>query len=289
MLDIIREILPEFCGFYFSSVQVYFPRKKSRLKVPESTLLLLNSNKPFDYLLFPHIDRICHRKDRKLFFPVQHAKKQFLGFYQKKNPRFFWDTIEQVSLFPLIDTRFDFKTDFHSFLSDEETKQESIRSILKALESKQHPVLYSEEFPEKISSFPFILQSLLQEKEKLLVLQINLSYDLLSENGIKAHIYPGRPFYIRRENSRSHIAQLLLRESITGFTLSPGHLFAYGLFSEDIKNGVSRHFFFYKMNRLANALYREKFCNVSDKCLESSYEELFADYIYFAKKNAYIE
>lgn len=122
-----------------------------------------------------------------------------------------------------------------------------------------------------------------------MVLQINLSYDLLSENGIKAHIYPGRPFYIRRENSRSHIAQLLLRESITGFTLSPGHLFAYGLFSEDIKNGVSRHFFFYKMNRLANALYREKFCNVSDKCLESSYEELFADYIYFAKKNAYIE
>ena len=101
---------------------------------------------------------------------------------------------------------------------------------MKALESKQHPVLYSEEFPEKISSFPFILQSLLQEKEKLLVLQINLSYDLLSENGIKAHIYPGRPFYIRRENSRSHIAQLLLRESITGFTLSPVHLFAYGLF-----------------------------------------------------------
>lgn len=75
---------------------------------------------------------------------------------------------------------------------------------------------------------------------------------------------------------------------VSNITIFPIHLFSYALFSSEIHEGIARKYIFYKMNRLANSLFKNKVYVVSRECLEQSYDELFAILLQDAIDNGYL-
>lgn len=112
--------------------------------------------------------------------------------------------------------------------------------------------------------------------------------DILTDSKPKLHIASCPPIFVHNKNilQVSSSAWNHLQENT--IVVTPAHLLSYSLFSQEMEMGLSRQLLFYKMNRLANGIYREKIANISIESLQYSYDELFAECIHELKKNEYL-
>ncbi|MEM7179665.1 MAG: hypothetical protein AAF518_02050 [Spirochaetota bacterium] len=257
---------------------VYLPGKRKKISLPSPSIVLIPQKDPRDLFLLPQIvnslqtQAFYHTSFTKTLHNFQHYL-QTCGFFPNKLFSTLKNSLNLLKIYELFD---EFRV----------SPSQLLLTIQTSLQKGCHFLLYEGEcLPEQWEDVVF---SLLSSSEEERFVYVNLSYDYITAAKSNIHISFSGPFILHKQEKRDEVIKELFSKQKQTFTLTPGHLFSYTLFSPDMQTGISRQYLFYKMNRLANIVYREKTCNVSQECLEYSYDELFATPLQEAKRNGYI-
>lgn len=264
-----------------AEIFTYLPARRNSISLPSPGIILISEKDPRDLFLLVEILQTIHT-GLPFTFHFNNTLKSFSQILQNSG------FIPPILLPPLKKS--------HTFLQalakinplQEKTISTStddlVERILKSLQAGHHYLLYESEcLPDSLED---VLLALVKAEGSERFLDIQLTYDYITAIRSNVHIAFSQPFVIQNDdNTLSDLQQIRKRQ----FTMTPGHLLSYAIYSNDMQTGLSRQFLFYKMNRLANALYREKTCRVSRECLEYSYDELFAVPLKNAKDLGYLD
>jgi hypothetical protein len=263
-------------------VQKHLNVAETRSKLPEKTIVLVTSKKEKDIFLLPEILKML--PGFKDFSVPAFGKYKEFSFGRGKT-----GLMQKTGILSLIlkysgVRQIEFK--------DQNLTDTIVSEILNEVRKDKLVVLFRSEFQDQ---FPDknVLSILLYEigkkdKDNHYII-ISPTYDTLFSNKEIVHLKRSDFFQIKHDESPISISTLLNFKSSICITLTPGNLFSYALYSQELKEGISRSFLFYKMNRLANTIYREKYCVVARECLEQSYDELFAELMEEAINNGYMK
>ncbi|MBK8394938.1 MAG: hypothetical protein IPL26_06770 [Leptospiraceae bacterium] len=288
--------------FFFKDVKYYLQTGIHSIPfLPYPCTVLVNNVEERDVLLVGFLEKIFHL-EAMLYFPIQKNLTEREFPFETKSiwKKIIKSIILQFSIVPI----FIRLTGGQHLTKDIFNLLRTIRrntslSIYEKFESfktqiakRKTFVLFGSELgigEGDLENISGILRIINKKNPEMNYIQVSLTYDyLLSEEGI-IHISHGGIFQINPEKTISSIAANIKLKRSLSTTVTPGNLFAFAIYSPEVQGGVSRHYLFYKMERLANVIYREKLCNISLECLEISYDELFADILFNANKNEFIK
>lgn len=296
------KILRYLCRFFFNDIKYYLQSGiHSRPYLSYPSTIFVNSVEERDILLVAFLGKIFNFRAR-LYFPIQKnlGEREFKSETKSKSKKIMRIIILQLSIIPflirLAGGRF-LKKDILNLLKSIRRNTsfsiyEKFESFKKQLSQRKTFVLFGSELgiaEGDIETISGILRITNEKNPNMSYIQLTLTYDyLLSKEGI-VHISHSGLFQMNPEKAISSIAATLKLKRSLGITVTPGNLFAFAIYSPEVQSGVSRQYLFYKMERLANMIYRDKYCNISRECLEMSYDELFAEILFNAKKEEFIK
>lgn len=119
-------------------------------------------------------------------------------------------------------------------------------------------------------------------------LDITLTYDYLSSRKATVHMGLSEIFQMNDEISEKDFTGQIKEKLSVHYTITPGNLFSYALFSEEVRKGIPRHFLFFKMERLVNTLYKSGNFYIANELLVRSYDDIFAEMLLRAKETGYL-
>ncbi|MBP7280134.1 MAG: hypothetical protein KBA66_01060 [Leptospiraceae bacterium] len=288
--------------FFFKDVKYYLQTGMHSVQtLPYPCTVLVNNVEERDILLVGFLAKLFRLKAR-LYFPVQRnlPEREFPFETKSTWKKIIKAGILHLSLIPiclrLVGGKY-LKKDLFNLLrtirrSTSVSIYEKFESFKNQIAKRKTFVFFGSELgigEGDLENTSGILRMFNKKNPDMNYIQITLTYDyLLSKEGI-VHISHGGLFQMKPEKTISSIAATLKLKRALSTTVTPGNLFAFGIYSPEVQSGVSRHYLFYKMERLANVIYREKICNISRECLEMSYDELFAEILYNAKQEEFIK
>lgn len=294
-------LLRSIAKFFFKDIKYYIDSNQYKnLTLPYPSTIFINSVEERDILIIGYLFEIFNLK-AKLYFPMQNnvSDRHFSAETKSRWKKLCKLVIVKFHLIPILlrltggkyassetfkllqtirkNTSFSIYEKFESF-KQQISKQKTF--VLIGYESKNGE--------KDIENTSEILRIFNNKNPDMNYLQITLTYDyLLSKEGI-IHISHSGLFTMKPDKTISSIAATLKLKRTLGTTVTPGNLFAFAIYSPEVENGVSRQYLFYKMERLANQIYKEKFCNIAIECLEMSYDDLFAEILHDARMNQYL-
>ena len=299
---ISTSILKCLSKFFFKDVKYYLHTGiESRLHLPYPTTIFINNVEERDVLLSAYLADIFSIKAR-LFFPVQMnlSDRKFPSETKSLIKKIIRAVILHLSLIPIclrVAGAKNVTKDIFNLLKSIRrntsfTIYEKFQSFKEQISKRKTFVLFGHEIGNgetDIENASGILRIFNKKNPSMSYVQLTLTYDyLLSKEGI-VHISHSGLFQIKPEKTISSIAATLKLKRTLSTTVTPGNLFAFAIYSPEVQHGVSRQYLFYKMERLANEIYREKFCNIARECLEMSYDDLFAEILFNARKDEFIQ
>jgi len=300
--NLSARILRFISKFFFNDVKYYLQTGlHAKLSVPYPSTIFVNNVEERDLFVVAFLGEIFNIRT-KLYFPVQKnlADKKFSSQTKSSFKKIFGFIILNLSLIPfclrLAGGRY-VKKDIFNLLktirrSTSFSIYEKFESFKKQIADRKTFILFGSELgigEGDIETTSGILRIFNEKNPNMSYIQLTLTYDyLLSEEGI-IHISHGGLFQMNPNKRISSIAATIKLKRSLGTTVTPGNLFAFAIYSLEVQSGVPRQYLFYKMERLANVIYSEKICNISRECLEMSYDELFAEILYNARKNDFLK
>ena len=294
-------ILRFLCKFFFKEIKYYQQtRLEANLPLPYPCTIFINNVDERDVLLIGYLNKIFHLKTR-LFFPVQKNlwEREFLVETKSIYKGWIRSIIMTLSIIPILlrlaGARYAKKDIFDLLKSIRRNTSFSIyekfQSFKEQISRRKTFVLLGYELGNgetDIENTSGILRIFNEKNPDMKYDQLTLTYDyLLSKEGI-VHISHSGFFQMNPEKTISSIAATLKLKRSLSTTVTPGNLFAFAIYSPEIQNGVSRQYLFYKMERLANLIYREKICNIARECLEMSYDDLYAEILFNARNDDFL-
>jgi hypothetical protein len=295
-------ILKYISKFFFKDVKYYLHTGiHSRLSLPYPCTIFVNNADERDVLLAAYLGEIFHIKAR-LYFPVQKNlwDREFPSETKSIYKKIIRAVILNLSIIPiclrLAGAKYVTKDTFNLLKSIRRNTSFSIyekfQSFKEQISKRKTFVLFGYELGNgeaDIENTSGILRIFNEKNPDMSYIQLTLTYDyLLSKEGI-VHISHGGLFQMKPEKTISSIAATIKLKRSLSTTVTPGNLFAFAIYSPEVQHGVSRQYLFYKMERLANMIYGEKYCNIARECLEMSYDDLFAEVLFNARKEEFIK
>lgn len=295
-------ILRFICKFFFKEVKYYQQtRMEANLPLPYPATIFINNVDERDVLLVGFLNKIFNLKTR-LFFPVQNNlwDREFSVETKSIYNKWIRSVILILSIIPILlrlaGAKYAKKDIFDLLKSIRRNTSFSIyekfQSFKEQISRRKTFVLFGYELGNgetDIENTSGILRIFNEKNPDMSYVQLTLTYDyLLSKEGV-VHISHSGLFQMNPEKTISSIAATLKLKRSLSTTVTPGNLFAFAIYSPEIQNGVSRQYLFYKMERLANVIYREKICNIARECLEMSYDDLFAEILFNARNDDFLK
>ncbi|MCB1193226.1 MAG: hypothetical protein H7A23_10295 [Leptospiraceae bacterium] len=265
MIDQLRSVfLQGFTSFYlkilFNEIKIYNEESSIHpISVNSSYITFVNYSLKEDLLLYPFI--------------CKQSKQIYEHFIYQ-------DTLQDRGLFTFFSPNDMGKKIFEMYLQTLQPKTTQIVQDLSYLKNKQNStnIILFYNMDSKNTSTMHFLTNL-----KNVLPNLYCNYTTITYNNVS---FPKPTLHLQFSYSNETITQLLdhkqpnkniIDSHRAKIVITTAHLLSYALFTNDIKEGVSRRFLFYKMNRLANSIYRDKVYTIERECLEQSYDELFAD------------
>ena len=295
-------LLRYFSKFFFKDVKYYRdPNDSNNLTLPYPCTIFINNVEERDILLVGYLSEIFNLQAR-LYFPMQRnvGKRNFPYPSNSKWKLFCKLIILKLSIIPILLRLIGGKyASYDTFKLLKTIRRNTSFSIYEKFESFKQQISMQKTFvlighesengEKDIENVSEILRIFNNKNPDMSYLQITLTYDyLFSKEGI-VHISHSGLFTMKQDKPIASILATLRLKRTLGTTVTPGNLFAFAIYSPEVENGVSRQYLFYKMERLAHVIYKEKFCNIARECLEMSYDDLFAEILYDARTNDFLK
>ena len=303
--DLMIWILQYFSKFLFESVHFYFPAKKQEIPCPSPFVALANHIEERDVPLLPTLHKFMEIRS-KYTIPVRRdiLEKNFLlkEFKPKGITKYLFWLIDKTWIVPLYLKYIGGYPVARPFRDDarhkakagtlRDTVEEQWEYLSERIRAGRKLFLFPEGTYSADGYLNQIRKGLFFLHKKIAsinYLNITLTYDYISAKKGIAHVGLSEVFQMPEDVTEKEFTCLIREKLSEHYTITPGNLFSYSLFSEDVKKGIPRHFLFFKMERLVNTLYKSGNYYIAKELLVRSYDDIFAEILFHAKETGYLE